>query len=93
MSRTKSYNVAIVGATGAVGEVMLEILEEREFPVEEIFLLASERSEGKRLSLEGKMFGWRGWINSTFQGLRSVCFLQEDRCLASLLPGLQSRAV
>ena len=46
MAGNKSYNVVIAGATGAVGEVMLEILEEREFPVEEIFLLASERSEG-----------------------------------------------
>ena len=54
MSGNKSYNVAIAGATGAVGEVMLEILEEREFPVEEIFLLASERSEGKRLQFRGK---------------------------------------
>ena len=54
MSGNKSYNVVIAGATGAVGEVMLEILEEREFPVEEIFLLASERSEGKRLQFRGK---------------------------------------
>ena len=49
MSGNKSYNLVIAGATGAVGEVMLEILEEREFPVEEIFLLASERSEGKKI--------------------------------------------
>jgi len=54
MSGNKSYNVVIAGATGAVGEVMLEILEEREFPVDEIFLLASERSEGKRLQFRGK---------------------------------------
>ena len=54
MSGNKNYNVVIAGATGAVGEVMLEILEEREFPVDEIFLLASERSEGKRLQFRGK---------------------------------------
>jgi aspartate-semialdehyde dehydrogenase len=47
-------NVAIVGATGAVGEVMLEILEERQFPVDELVLLASEKSAGKTLQFKGK---------------------------------------
>ncbi len=48
------YNVAVVGVTGAVGEVMMEILEEREFPVDEVFPLASERSAGSRLQFRGK---------------------------------------
>ena len=47
-------NVAIVGATGAVGEAMLSILAERKFPVAELALLASENSEGKRLEFNGK---------------------------------------
>ena len=46
-------NVAIVGATGAVGEAMREILEERRFPVDRLFLLASERSAGTRLNFRG----------------------------------------
>ena len=46
-------NVAIAGATGAVGEALREILEERKFPLGELFLLASERSEGKRLQFCG----------------------------------------
>ena len=41
--------LAVVGATGMVGEVMLRVLEEREFPVEELLLVASERSVGKKL--------------------------------------------
>ncbi len=45
----QTVNVAIAGATGAVGEALLEILAEREFPVGELALLASERSAGKRL--------------------------------------------
>ena len=49
-----SYNVAIVGATGAVGESLREILTERKFPVDKIDLLASERSAGKRLEVDGK---------------------------------------
>ena len=44
------YNVAVVGATGAVGETMLEILAQREFPVGEIYALASARSAGKSVS-------------------------------------------
>ena len=50
----KKFNVAIAGATGAVGQALLEILEERDFPVDQLFLLASERSEGKRLQFRGK---------------------------------------
>ncbi len=46
----EKVNVAIAGATGAVGEVMREILEERNFPVDKLFLLASERSAGTKLS-------------------------------------------
>ncbi len=51
---TQKIDVAVVGATGAVGEAMLEILEEREFPVGELFLLASERSAGKSMRAFGK---------------------------------------
>ena len=47
-------NVAVVGATGAVGEVMLSILEQRNFPVNEIFPLASSRSAGKSVVFNGR---------------------------------------
>lgn len=47
-------NVAIAGATGAVGEVMLEILAERKFPVDNLVLLASERSAGATVQYNGK---------------------------------------
>jgi aspartate-semialdehyde dehydrogenase len=48
------YNVAVVGATGAVGEQMREVLEERQFPVGELRLLASERSAGQFLPFDGR---------------------------------------
>jgi len=47
-------NVAIVGATGAVGEALVEILAAREFPIAQLYLLASERSEGKIVRFRGK---------------------------------------
>ncbi len=53
MSRT--FDVAVVGATGAVGEVMLEILAERKFPVGKVYPLASERSAGSRVRFGDKM--------------------------------------
>ncbi|HHZ88763.1 MAG TPA: aspartate-semialdehyde dehydrogenase [Chromatiaceae bacterium] len=46
---SKKYNVAVVGATGAVGETMLSILAERNFPVDQVFPLASSRSAGKKI--------------------------------------------
>jgi aspartate-semialdehyde dehydrogenase len=50
----KTYNVAILGATGAVGETMLSILEQRKFPVGEVFPLASARSAGNRVDFNGE---------------------------------------
>ncbi|MGB5269820.1 aspartate-semialdehyde dehydrogenase [Eudoraea sp.] len=46
--------VAVVGATGMVGEVMLKVLKERSFPITELFLVASERSVGKKISYNGQ---------------------------------------
>jgi aspartate-semialdehyde dehydrogenase len=51
---SKLYNVAVVGATGAVGEAMLSILEERNFPVGEVYALASSKSAGKRIAFKGR---------------------------------------
>jgi aspartate-semialdehyde dehydrogenase len=51
----KKYDVAVVGATGAVGETMISILEERKFPVNKLYPLASERSAGKKISFNGEM--------------------------------------
>ena len=51
---SQKIDVVVVGATGAVGEAMLEILEEREFPVGELYVLASARSAGKTVRAFGK---------------------------------------
>lgn len=54
MRKKDRYAVAIAGATGAVGRELIEILEERSFPVSQLVLLASERSEGERLTFKGR---------------------------------------
>lgn len=51
---SKSYRVAILGATGAVGTELLELLESRNFPLADLKLLASERSAGKKVSFKGE---------------------------------------
>ncbi len=48
--------IAVVGATGMVGNVMLEVLEERNFPFTELLLVASEKSIGKKISFKGKEY-------------------------------------
>ena len=50
----RKFRVAVAGATGAVGQTMIRVLEERDFPVESIKFLASHRSEGRRLSFRGE---------------------------------------
>lgn len=71
----KKYNVAVVGATGAVGEVMLSILAERDFPIGEIVALASSRSAGKEVD-----FGRR---KLTVQDLDEFDFSNTDIALFS----------
>ncbi|MFK3648884.1 aspartate-semialdehyde dehydrogenase [Lysobacter enzymogenes] len=54
MNAKTSCNVAVVGATGAVGETMLKVLAERKFPIGKLHLLASERSAGEKIEFEGQ---------------------------------------
>jgi len=49
---SKEYNIAVVGATGNVGREILQILEQRKFPIDNIYLLASSRSKGKKIEFK-----------------------------------------
>ena len=53
--------IAIVGATGLVGTVMLKVLEERNFPFTELFLVASEKSVGKDITFKNKVL-YNNWL-------------------------------
>ena len=74
LTKKDKYVVAVVGATGVVGNEMVEILEERNFPVERIVLLASERSEGKTLSFKGKEIPVNILNNDSFKGVDIALF-------------------
>ncbi|MFA8438691.1 aspartate-semialdehyde dehydrogenase [Pueribacillus sp. YX66] len=56
MSQNRTYNVAIVGATGAVGEQLLNMLANRNFPINELTLLSSKRSAGKKITFKDKEY-------------------------------------
>jgi aspartate-semialdehyde dehydrogenase len=70
----KVYRVAVVGATGAVGNKMIQVLEERNFPISEITLLASARSVGKQLPYRGGNIAVAELREDSFQGLDFALF-------------------
>ena len=71
---SKEYRVAVAGATGMVGQAMREILEERDFPVAELRLLASERSQGKRLPFRGEELEVQVLDEDSFRGIDLALF-------------------
>jgi aspartate-semialdehyde dehydrogenase len=70
----KGYSVAVAGATGAVGEVMIRILQERNFPLKSLRLLASERSEGKELEFKGEKVRVEKLTADSFKGIDIALF-------------------
>ncbi|MHB9099630.1 MAG: aspartate-semialdehyde dehydrogenase, partial [Syntrophales bacterium] len=70
----KNYHVAVVGATGAVGNEMIKVLEQRKFPVGKLTLLASERSAGRELSFRGKPVPVEVLNENSFQGVEIGLF-------------------
>jgi len=68
------YIVAVVGATGAVGNEMVSILDARDFPVKELRLFASERSEGKTIDFHGKPVTVRTLGEDVFDGIDIALF-------------------
>ncbi|WP_022847728.1 MULTISPECIES: aspartate-semialdehyde dehydrogenase [unclassified Desulfurobacterium] len=68
------YSVAVVGATGAVGKEMIKVLEQRNFPVDKIKLLASERSAGKKLKFKGEEITVEKLTPESFEGVEIALF-------------------
>jgi len=69
-----TYNIAVVGATGAVGGVMLKLLEERNFPVANLRALASGRSAGQTVSFRGEDIGVEELGTDSFEGVQIALF-------------------
>lgn len=74
LTKKDSYVVAVVGATGAVGNEMIAVLEERQFPAERLRLFASERSRGKTLEFEGSDIPVETLEEDSFKGVDIALF-------------------
>ncbi|HEX4665647.1 MAG TPA: aspartate-semialdehyde dehydrogenase [Chthoniobacterales bacterium] len=70
----RSYHVAVVGATGAVGIELLRVMERRDFPVADLRLLASPRSAGKKLEFGGREFPVEALTKNSFAGIDFAFF-------------------
>ena len=97
MARSESHSdsdgrvVAIVGATGAVGEVLLRVLEERSFPIRELRPLASERSIGSRVAFAGRDLPVELARPEAFEGADFVFFAATGSLSKDLAPEVASR--
>jgi len=72
--KKSKYNIAIAGATGAVGQEFLKVLESRNFPVGELRLLASSRSKGKKMKFKGKEYPVLELKKDSFDGIDIALF-------------------
>lgn len=82
----EGYKIAVVGATGAVGRELLSILEARRFPVKELIVFASERSEGKTISWNGKVHRCRTLQKGCFDGVDIAFFDASDAISKDWVP-------
>src|SRR6185503_1227186 len=77
---------AVVGATGAVGKELLSILEERGFPVSELLLFASPRSEGKEIQFKDRAHKVRSLRSGCFDGVDIAFFDASDAISKEWVP-------
>ena len=84
----KKYNVGILGATGAVGREMMNILEERNFPIDELRLLASPRSVGKKIAFKGEEITVKLADENAFEGLDIVLGAASNAVAKQLAPAI-----
>lgn len=82
----KKYNVAILGATGAVGQEMLKVLGERNFPINDLKLLASKRSAGTVVEFKGKEYAVEEARESSFENIDVVLCAAENDISEKLSP-------
>ena len=84
----KLYTVAVLGATGAVGQEMMNILEERNFPVGKLIPLASARSAGKTLIFKGQEVTIREACETAFEGVDIVLGAAENDIAQKFAPAI-----
>ncbi len=86
----KKYNLAILGATGAVGREMLKVLAERDFPVADLKLLASARSVGKEIEFKGNIYKVEEATKDSFNGVDIVLGAASNALAKELAPHIKA---
>ncbi len=86
MSDQKLFNVAVVGATGAVGEQIIRLLEERNFPIQQLKLLSSARSAGTKIPFKGKDIVVEEAAADSFKGIDIALFSAGGSVSQELAP-------
>ncbi len=86
----KKYNLAVLGATGAVGREMLKVLAERNFPVGELKLLASARSVGKEIEFKGNVYKVEEATKDSFAGVDIVLGAASNALAKELAPAIKA---
>ncbi|MCD1257763.1 aspartate-semialdehyde dehydrogenase [Paenibacillus athensensis] len=86
MSNQKLFNVAVVGATGAVGEQIIRLLDERNFPLKELKLLSSARSAGSKILFKGRELTVEEATPSSFEGIDIALFSAGGDVSKALAP-------
>lgn len=84
----KTYNVAVLGSTGAVGQEMIKVLEERNFPINELRPLASARSVGKKVLFKGKEIEVQLACAEAFKGMDIVLSAVENNWAKEFAPDI-----
>ncbi|MDA3130561.1 aspartate-semialdehyde dehydrogenase [Aliibacillus thermotolerans] len=80
------FNIAVVGATGAVGQQIVRILEEKNFPINELRLLSSKRSAGKKMTFQNKEYTLEEATPASFQGIDIAFFSAGGSVSKALAP-------
>ena len=85
----KKYNVAILGASGAVGQAMIKGLEERNFPIQQLKLLASKKSAGKAITFHNQTLTIEEANETSFEGMDIVLGAVSNSLSKKFAPFIQ----
>ncbi|WP_263707433.1 aspartate-semialdehyde dehydrogenase [Shouchella tritolerans] len=86
MNEQQHFDVAVVGATGAVGQQILKTLEQRDFPIKSLKLLSSKRSAGKQITFKGQSYTVEEATPESFQGVQLALFSAGGSVSKALVP-------
>ena len=90
---SNKFNIAVVGATGNVGIEILHILEQRKFPIDNIYLLASSRSKGKKIEFKENEIVVEDLADFDFSKVQIVYFLLVAQYQLNMLQKQQKKVV